>query len=326
MPRRQRLFGKSLVTTQVALSVLLLSAASLFVQHLGNLEHLNLGFQRNHVLLVTLDSTNSGYKSEELSLMYQELLRRVQMIPGVRSAAICASSPISGGGASRAATVEGYETKPGEFRYVMENWVSPNYFATLGTPLLAGRDFSLEDQGRLPLAIINHKMARYFFGDRNPIGMHVIFDGDNKPYEIVGVVGDAKYTEIREATYRTIYFNTFQESAPASQLVIRTSHGPLDVAPDVRRTVRDLMKTVAVGNVTTLAAQVDASIVPERLVALLSGFFGGLGALIVAIGLYGLLAYTVARRINEIGIRMAMGATRGDVLRMVSRTPLEWSV
>jgi hypothetical protein len=199
----------------------------------------------------------------------------------------------------------------------MENWVAPKYFATIGTPFLAGRDFNSQDQGQSRVAIINQAMAHYYFGHRSPIGMHVTFDGDDQPHEIVGVVGDAKYMEMREPVWRTIYLNTFQERSVASQFALRTSRDPATVAPDVRRAVRDVLTTVSVGRVTTLEDQVDQSIVLEHLTALLSGSFGALGAVLTAIGLYGLLAYTVARRTNEIGVRMALGATRSDVSWMV---------
>jgi putative ABC transport system permease protein len=320
--RLRRIFGKSLVVAQVALSVVLLSAAGLFVRHLLNLRHLDLGFHPDHVLLVTLDPERSGYEGERLSLAYQELLERLEAIPGVRSATICAPSPISGAGANRGVIVEGYQAMAGEIRNGMESWVAPKYFATLGTPLLAGRDFSIQDKGRPRVAIINQTMARYYFGNGDPLGKHVTFDGDGQPYEIVGVVGDAKYMEMREATLRTIYLNTFQERSVDSRFALRTSVDPETVAPDVRLAVRELLKTVSVKSVTTLTDQVNASIVPERLIATLSLWFGTLGALLAAIGLYGLLAYTVARRINEIGIRMALGATRSDATRMVLKDAL----
>ena len=167
------------------------------------------------------------------------------------------------------------------------------------------------------MAIVNRTMASYYFGSGNPIGKYVTFDGDTQPCEIVGVAGDAKYYEIREAALRTIYLDTFQFPRPESAFALRTSVDPQAVAPAVRRMVRDLLKDVPVLRVTTLSDQVDATIVPERLTATLSGLFGALGSLLAAIGIYGLLAYTVARRIHEIGIRMALGATRGAVSRMV---------
>jgi hypothetical protein len=194
----------------------------------------------------------------------------------------------------------------------------------LGTPLLAGRDFDFQDKGGPRLAIINMAMARYYFRDRNPIGKHIALERDwkgfgaDRTYEIVGVVGDANYSEMREANRRTIYFNAFEDGRVSSHtFALRTSVDPPAVAGDVRRTVRDVLKTVPVAKVTTLADQVDASIVPERVIALLSGLFGALGSVLAAIGLYGLLSYTVARRINEIGIRMALGATPGSVTWMV---------
>ena len=315
--RARRYFGKFLVAGQVALSVVLLSAAMQFIRHLSNLEHLDVGFQRNNLLLVSLDPEHSGLEGEELSHAYRELLTPLAAIPGVRSVSLCGATPISGAGANRAVIVPGYDPKPGEIRNVAESWVAPKYFETLGTPLLAGRDFDFRDQGRPRVAIINQTMARYYFGGRSPLGESVSFDGDDQRYEIIGVVGDSKLYEIREPTYRTVYFNMFQEPSPGSRFVLRTNIDPDAVAPQVIRTVHSKLKTVAIKNVRTMTDQVDETIVPERLIALLSGWFGALGALLAAIGLYGLLAYTVARRINEIGIRMALGATSRKVTQMV---------
>ena len=220
----------------------------------------------------------------------------------------------------RPATVEGYQAKPGERRFLSENWVAPQYFATFGIPLLMGRDFSFQDQGRPRVAIVNQTLARYFFADRQPHRTtHRLRLATASHYEIVGVVGDAKSGDMREPASRFVYFNSFQMGRNYSHFALRTTVEPEAVAGDVRRVVRGLLKTVAVENVTTLEGQVDGAIVPERLSAMLSGLFSALGAVLAALGLYGLLAYTVARRINEIGIRVALGATRTDITRMVLR-------
>jgi predicted permease len=320
----RRLIGKGLVVAQVALSIVLLAAAGLFVRHMLTLRNVGLGFQRESVLLVSLDPAGSGYQRSQLGPIYRHLLERLAAIPGVRSAALSAVTPVSGAGASRFIEVAGFRETAADRRRVVLNWIAPKYFETLGTPLLAGRDFVFEDQGRPPVAIVSQSMARYYFGDRSPIGQLFTFDRqDNRgaardqPYQIVGVVGDTKYLNLQEPIGRMVYLNAFQEPGAPQQLSLRTRVRPEAVASDVRRAVRELLPTVTVGRVTTMADQVDASMIPERLIAMVSGFFGAVGALLAAIGLYGLLAYTVARRTAEIGIRMALGATQGDVTRMV---------
>ena len=319
-----RLFGKALVTAQVALSIFLVTAAAAFLSHLTRLRNFDLGFRRDHVLLVTLDSEHSGYKSDRLATLYQELLARMETIPQVRSASISGCTPLEGcGSGARYVTAEGHVETREERRLTVVVFASPRYFETLGIPLLAGREFNFHDRPRV--AIVNQAMARRYFPGANPIGKHFAVEGDPKPdspYEIVGVVGDAKAVELRDAPYPTMYFNMFQESQLMDDFALRTKAEPESVAGTVRQMVRDVLKTVPVARVTTLADQVDSNIVPERLIATLSEFFGCLGAMLAGIGIYGLLAYAVAQRTNEIGIRMALGATAGSVSRLVLRDML----
>jgi predicted permease len=324
--RLRRFIGRGLVAAQVALSLVLLSSATLFVRHLAN-GYADLGFKRDHVLIVSLDPSHSGMNRDQLAPAYRELLDRVAAIPGVRIATFAGTTPVSGAGANRDATVEGYTPKPGELRYLALNWVAPRYFETFGTPLLAGRDFTFQDAAGQRNVIVNLTLSRHYFGNASPIGRHILFDGDTQPYEIVGLVGDTKYMEMRESTANLVYFNAFTSPRMiAHQVVLRTAVPPDSVAPEVRRTVSTLLKTTTISRITTLADQVDASIVPERLIVTLSTLFGALGALLAAIGLYGLLAYTVTRRINEIGIRMALGATQSSVLTMILRDALSMVV
>jgi putative ABC transport system permease protein len=206
--RSRRLFGRSLVVAPVAFSVVLLSAAGLFVHHLSSLRNQDFGFQRSRLLVVTLDPSKGGYPGDQLFSPYQDLLRRLEAIPGVRSVTLTAVTPISGAGASRFIRVEGVDEDVDARRYVPLNWVGPRYFKTLGTPLLAGREFTFADRAGPPVAIVNQAMARYYFGDRNPIGGRFQFVGPSssgitgapadRVYEIVGVAGDAKYLDLRE--------------------------------------------------------------------------------------------------------------------------------
>jgi predicted permease len=314
-----RLFGKGLVAAQVALSIFLVTGAAVFLNHLARLRDFDLGFHSDHVLLVTLDPSRSGYKPEQLAARYQELLARMQTIPQVRAASVSGCTPLQGCGSGGAYLIaEGHVERPEVRQRTSMTFVAPRYFETLGIPLIAGRDFAFGDAGRPRVAIVNQTMARRYFPGVNPIGKHVTI-GSQQPYEIVGLAGDAKAIELRDAPYPTIYFNMFQEGRLLHQFELRTRVDPESLAGTVRQMVRDALKTVPVKTVTTLADQVDSNIVPERLIATLSEFFGCLGVVLAGIGLYGLLAYTVARRTNEIGIRMALGATASSVSQLVLR-------
>jgi len=316
-PRSRRVLGKSLVMAQVALSLVALTGGSLFIQHLSNLRDVDTGFRRDSVLLVTLDPRGGGLNRTQLTALYRQLLERFNAIPGVQSATLSGMTPISGGAASRFVRVDGFTERPEDRRYVSLNMIAPRYFETLGTPLVAGRDFSFDDATGPRVAIVNQAFARYYFANGSPLGKHVTIDWDDRPYEIVGVSADAKYADLHQPAPRTVYIHTFQDGRVGSVFALRTSGSPGAVAADARRAVDDVVKTVRVAGVTTLADQVDASLVPERLVAALSGLFGAIGVALAAVGLYGLLAYTIVRRTREIGIRMALGATPRGVVRMV---------
>jgi predicted permease len=316
-PKAWRTFGRILIVVQVALSLVLLSAAAVFVRHLTNLRTVGVGFSGESVLQVSLDRSQSGLTPAQLAALHQELLERLASIPGVRSASYAAMTPISGAGGSLFVDVKGFVERPEDRRRVRLNTVTPKYFETLSMLLIAGRDFEAADAGRPRVAIINEAMARYYFGTNSPLGQQFTFEGQTRPLEIVGVVGDAKYNDLHETPPRTAYTNALQGFGGQPTLLLRTNVPPTSIAGDVRRVVAELMPSVAVAKMMTLAEQMNASILPERLMAMLSTLFGVLATLLVAIGLYGVLAYTVTRRTNEIGLRIALGATSQDVTRMV---------
>jgi predicted permease len=321
--RFQRVFGKGLVAAQVALAVLLLSSGALFIARLANLESTDLGFRRDHVLLVSLDPSRSGYGGERLSNAYRDLLERMHSLHGVRSASLSAPTPLMGAGASGFANAEGFDESPEAKRWISLSWVAPKYFDTIGTPILAGREFTYHDESNPRVTIINRTLARYYFEGRDPIGKritmyHVTGTRDPVTYEIIGVAGDANYKEIRESERRAIYLPAFRGGGVvAGTFVLRTDVDPKRLIGDVSRLLRETVPAIPLASVTTLSDQIDSSIVPERLMASLSGLFAFLGALLAGIGLYGLMAYLVTRRTNEVGIRLALGATPHRVLRTI---------
>jgi putative ABC transport system permease protein len=321
-PKSRRLFASSLVVGQVALSAVLLSTAGLFAQYLSDLRNVGLGFNRDSVLVVSLNPRGSGLNAAMLTARYRELLDRLQAIPGVRSATLSVTTPIAPGSWLRRVRVDGFEDPPQNRPYVFLNAIAPKYFETLGTPLLAGRDFDVRDANGPRVAIVNQAMARHYFSNRTPLGERVTLDSDNTPFEIVGVVADAKYEDLRQPAPRTVYLNAFQAGQIGSQFALRTDVPPLSLVDHVRRAVDEVVKPVRLERVTTLADQMDASLVLERTIATISGVFSAFGALLAAMGLFGLLAYTVARRTGEIGVRMALGATQRDVIGMVLKNAL----
>jgi len=314
-PRSRRVFGNALVVAQVAISLALLCVSQLSIAHLRDLRGRTLGFDRNSVLLVSVDTSRAQNRAE-LTALYHDIVPRLEAIAGVRAVATSGTTPIAPGAASRFLRAEGFDEPARDRSRVSLNSVSPNYFATYGTPLLAGRDFRDGDSEEPRRVIVNQSLMKRYFAGRDPIGRRVWLENERDPYEIVGVAGDAKYQDIRLAPPPTVYLFA-PMSRGSTTFSLRTDVDPTAVAGDARRIVSETLGPDSVRRVTTLAEQVDAAAVPERLMAVLGGFFGIVGALLAAIGLYALVAYTVARRTKEIGIRMALGATRGDVARLV---------
>ena len=319
--RRTRLgLGKSLVIAQVALSLLLLVSAGLFVRTLENLENGNLGFNQDHLLLFGIDPAKNGYKGERLNDFCRRLLARLQALPGVRSATMSEVTLASGVQDWLPISIEGHKPKPGENMGVDWNNVGPSFFETMEIRLLLGRGVEWRDTTTSPkVAVVNEAVARLFLEGRNPIGHRISLNnifgkvgGGSQDYEVVGVVQDAKYASLRNAPRPTVYvpFDQTPWSPWAMHFEVRTESDPLALVPTVRRVVRDLEPNLPLANVKTQTQQIAENLVQERLFARLSSFFGGLAVLLAWIGLYGLMAYAVTRRTGEMGIRMALGAQR----------------
>jgi putative ABC transport system permease protein len=249
-----RLFGKGLMTAQVALSIFLVTCAAVFLAHLARLRNFDLGFRSDHVLLMTLDLARGGYQREQLAAPYQQLLARLQSIPGVRSASISGCTPLQGcGSGGRYLFAEGRVEQPEDRQRTSVVFVAPRYFETLGIPLLAGRDFTFRDAAGPRVAIVNQTMARRYFPGVSPIGKHVRIDrdprsggwfGSDQPYQIVGLAGDAKAVELRDTPYPTMYFDMFQENRLLDQFELRTSGNPASMAATAQRMVRQVLPGV----------------------------------------------------------------------------------
>jgi predicted permease len=314
--------GKALVVGQIALSLVLVIGAGLLLGSFRKLTTFDPGFRREGVLIVSATLSNAGYTRETYGTARRDLLARFRGLPGVQSAAAAEITPLSGSSWNDLIKVDGYAETSKEDALVYFNAVTDGFFATLGTPIVAGRDFDERDVPRgQAVAIVNEAMAGKFYGAASPLGKTfrlVTHDSSGPPIAIVGVVRDAKYRDLREESLPTVYLamNQSEQASQYAEFALRTRGPASALAAGVKSAVAEMNRAIAI-DLTPMTAQVDATIVRDRLLATLSAFFGGLALLLAMVGLYGTLSYSVARRRNEIGIRIALGAAQSRVMRLV---------
>jgi predicted permease len=307
-----------LILVQVALSLPLLVSAALLLRTLQNLRALDTGFGKENVLLASVNPLLNGYSKEKSAAFYDELLTKTRALPGVTFASLASDSPISGGWDQLGVVVEGYTPREGERMSCDATYISRDYFKALEIPLVTGRDFDEHDNAGAPkVVILNEKMAKHFFGTVNVIGKRIGLD-DVPDRTIVGVVKDAQYVNLRENIRRHFYVPITQEAQLSNlTLHVKTGTEPGVVAEQLRAQLKALDPHLPLYNIKTLGTEIDESLLQERLVTWLSAAFGVLATLLTALGLYGVLTFSVARRTREIGIRVALGAQRRDVFRLV---------
>jgi predicted permease len=313
-------FRKGLVIAQVGLSVLLLAGAGLFARSLYNLKTLNPGFAADQLLGFSLDPSLNGYSRARSIELFQQIQEQIAQLPDVRSATASVIPLLTDTNWSSTVKVEGYQAKEGENMNPDMNGVGPGFFATMGQPLIAGREFTVKDGAGAPkVAIVNETMAKYFFGADSPLGRHIgLGRSPNADMEIVGVVKDSKTSTLRTEPRRYLYTPYAQEDEIGQMtFYVRARASASGLGASVRQVAQRIDPHMPIFDMKTMTAVVDESLFLERMVAALSVAFGALATLLAAIGLYGVMSYTVARRTREIGIRMALGAEGGSVMWMV---------
>ncbi len=311
---------KGLVATQVALSFLLLFGAGLFVRSLQNLQSADTGFRDlDNLVTFQLSPAMNGYDAPRTMNFYQQLLENIRGLPGVKSAATASVSVLSGDEWDSSTSVEGHKFADGEDMQAFMNAFSPGYFETMGIRLVEGRDFDRRDvKEKSKVAIVNQSFARHFFGAKSAVGRHLGRGGGPNPKfdtEIIGVVADSLYEGPRAGVHRQVFVPNWGNGAVA--FYVRTALGSPQTYSALRSEVKKLDAAMPVYQLKTVAAQLDQTLMTERLIALLSAGFGILATLLASLGLYGVMAFAVARRTKEIGVRMALGASQGSVIWLV---------
>ena len=314
--------GKSLLVVQVAVSLMLLVGAGLFLRTLHNLRQVDVGFNPQNLLLFRINPSLNRYDEKRQIAMYTQLLDRIASVPGVRGVALSNPALLSGGVNSTGIFIRGrvYPAGQRDFNNSINRLVvSTNFFEMMEIPVVAGRAFSPRDNDTAPkVAVINEAAAKKYFPDANPVGQRFGSSPETTDQlEIVGVLRDAKYNSVRDPAPPTMYVPYFQTRTGSAVIEVRTAGDPVTVTGGVREAVRQIEPNLPMMDVSTQLEQVERRFAQEKIFAQAYTLFGGLALLVASIGLFGLMSYAVSRRTNEIGIRMALGAQRGAVMRQV---------
>jgi predicted permease len=332
--------GKALIVGEIAVSLTVLAGAGSLTQSLANLAGQRFGFERTHLLIASVDPGLAQYSLSRLGPLYEQLLSRLNSLPGVKSASLSYYSPFNGCCWAFTVAIPGYTPQPHESMSAVLNRVSPRYFETLGTSVLRGRPFDEHDTPTSRrVIVVNDTFVQRFFPNEDPIRRNITIDseGPDVPLEIVGVVENAKYEDPREDARPMIFLPLLQmkpgEPTASSEyrsnfinaIEVRSAGDPGEIAGLVRRTLTDIDPGLPLLRIETLSDHVEQTLRQERSVAVLASFFGFLALALTCVGLYGLMAYLVQRRTGEIGIRIALGARRGTVIVMVIREALAQS-
>jgi putative ABC transport system permease protein len=306
-----------LVIAQLALSLTLLIGAALLVRSLQHALRFDPGFAAQNLMTASLATRGANLSHQQGRSFYDEALQRIGSLPGVQSVTLTAVVPVSGGGERRGVQFEGYQPQAGEDTELNTNVVGSNYFTTMGIPIVGGRDFNTQDKEGSPrVLVVNEELARRYFAGA-AVGKRLRFGSDPTFNEIVGVVRNAKHRSLREAPLPVIYIPLSQEYRGGMTLMVRTVGDPAGVVGAVRNEMRALNKDVPLFSVQTMPERIGDQLATDRMMAVLLSVFGGGGLLLASIGIYGVMSYAVAQRTREIGIRVALGAERHDILKLI---------